>query len=307
MITKSASAPPTVTKKPEFLVIGAQKCASTWLYQCLREHPQICMPAHKREHQYLGSEFFKDDPGAYFDLFDRAGADQRIGDASVEYLFDQRAAERVAAELGNPLVIALLRNPVDRALSAFHWYVRKSVLPDVEPGVVLEAVLESVRTDGTHPQRDLLDRGRYAEQLQRYVDAVGVENVLVVMYDQVRKDPRGVLQDVFTRLGVNADFRPPSIESRPKVNTYSRLTTLIERTFPPRLDGRGFMWRVAAHLSQQLNQRVLARRSSQARPEIAPALRARLAEYFRQDNQRLVSLLGTVRVIGDPTSPSRWA
>ena len=79
-------------RRLDFLVIGAQKCATSWLYYCLKDHPELYLPAKKREIQYLGGRLFHE-KGVdwYFSLFQGAHRNQKIGDVSVEYIFDQQS------------------------------------------------------------------------------------------------------------------------------------------------------------------------------------------------------------------------
>src|SRR5687768_7836818 len=105
--------------KPDFLVIGAQKCATTWLYECLKDHPQICLPKSKKEVEYIGGDLYKEKGmDWYLSLIDHCGEDKVKGDVSVEYIINPDSPEILHTLNPELKFIVSVRNPVDRALSA---------------------------------------------------------------------------------------------------------------------------------------------------------------------------------------------
>ncbi|MGH7669524.1 MAG: sulfotransferase family protein, partial [Gemmatimonadaceae bacterium] len=109
-----------------FLVVGAQKGATSWLFYCLREHPQLCLPDKKRESDYIGGPTYRERGEAwYFGLFAGQLPGQLAGAVSVDYLFDTAAADEVWRVAPQAKLIAIVREPVDRAVSAYYWLIRK--------------------------------------------------------------------------------------------------------------------------------------------------------------------------------------
>src|SRR5215216_7751234 len=113
---------------PDFLVLGAQKAGTTALYAYLRRHPQIAGPSWKEvsffdRHYARGESWYRGNfpsrPATWL-ARRRAGAEPIVGEASPGYLFHPHAPQRVATLLPNVRLIALLRDPVDRALSHYH-------------------------------------------------------------------------------------------------------------------------------------------------------------------------------------------
>src|SRR5215472_8103927 len=111
---------------PDFLVIGSQKCATSWLYDCLNEHPQICMPRHKREIEYIGGQLYKEKGmDWYLSLLGHCNGEKVKGDVSVEYIVNDESPRLLYDLNPNLKFILNVRNPVDRAMSALNWYTRK--------------------------------------------------------------------------------------------------------------------------------------------------------------------------------------
>ena len=117
---------------PDFLLLGAQKAGSTSLYVHLMQHPQIIGVARKELHFFdyksaLGSWWYRTNFPTKAEMAQRSAALGKpvlTGEASPYYLFHPHAARRIARLLPDVKLIALLRNPVDRAFSHYHHEVR---------------------------------------------------------------------------------------------------------------------------------------------------------------------------------------
>jgi hypothetical protein len=219
----------------DFLVIGAQKCATSWLYDCLDGHPSIVLPESKKEVEYLGGELYeKNGADWYFGLIKGRKAGQIAGDVSVNYLSDPRSAPLVKQYLPNVRLVACLRDPIERAISATAWYTRKNFIPEAPVEEVLRAALKTdpSLTPMVFDHADLLYRGKYDIQLARYREFVSAERMHYVLYDEVSSNPKQVFVDLFKFLEVDATFIPPKIDTKPKHNTYFRPLILLQRAAP---------------------------------------------------------------------------
>jgi hypothetical protein len=183
---------------PDFLILGAQKAGTTALYAYLRWHPGITGPAWKEvsyfdRHYRRGGRWYR----GHFPI--RRG-DRIVGEASPGYLFHPLAPERVQATVPDVKLIVLLRDPVDRALSHYHHEVGLGR----EPLTFEEAIdAEPERTRGeeerllrepdyfSHAWWDYtyLARGRYAEQLERWLAVFSREQLLVIPSDELAAEP----------------------------------------------------------------------------------------------------------------------
>jgi len=297
-----------------FLVAGAQKCATSWLYLCLADHPELRLPDRKREVEYLGGAIHRERGDAwYLELVGRAGhaatsAQPRrplLGDVSVEYLYDPASPREVARLLPDVQVVVSLRDPVGRAVSAWTWYRRKGTLPGSR---TLAADLEAgadwlERTDaGRHAEvwptpgepEELVARGCYDVQLERWItEAVPPDRLLVLDYAALARSPEATLSAIWRFLGVG-DHRPEKLDERPKRNTYRPWLARLERLAP-----RNRPW---AALLDRI-QRLLPGRvePTAALPE---SLRARLEAAFAPSRDRTASLLGRLPRDRRPDRPS---
>ena len=289
----------------EFLVIGAQKCATSWLYGCLKDHPSIKLPATKREVEYLGGDLYeKNGAGWYFDLVKDPGIDQVPGDVSVNYISDSKSPPLVQQFLPDIKIIACLRDPIDRAISASTWYTRKGLIPEAPVEEILRRALHP-KADATATHRenyaDLLYRGKYDIQLARYRDFVSAERMLYVLYDEVSDNPKRVLHDVYEFIGVNADLIPASLDTKPKHNTYFRPLILIQRLAPKS--------RVMGKIIDRANQVLLKAGIGKEKPTLPKDLTEELIALYSphvKETTRLVNETRSLRKLPPVDLMSLW-
>lgn len=258
-----------------FFVLGAQKCATSWLYYCLRDHPDVVLPTRKIEHGYIGSPMYRErGPEWYLGRFPEAAPGAVAGEVAVDYLLDPDAPAAIAAHVERPRLVALLRDPVDRLVSAYFWALRKNQLPNAPIASVLPFFLDQPPGfPERHPDRfvdELVRRGFYGRQIRPYLDRFGPESLLVVLYDEVKADPAAVVRRVYRHVGVDAAFEPDSLSRRPKVNTRNRAVIALERM----TKGRKL-----ARVTDRMHR--LLSRVTEPPPELTPAQRAALLDRFR--------------------------
>jgi hypothetical protein len=224
--------------KIEFLIIGAQKCATTWLYECIKEHPEICLPKHKREHEYIGGKIYKERGLEwYYSLFNCSETQKVAGAVSVEYIVNPDSPNLVH-QLNHDMKFVLnVRNPVDRAISAIKWYIRKKEIPDNHYAIYceLKKAVENFKFSEVNPDdkfEDILYRGLYAKLLERYYELFPPDSFLILHYNDIKQNSKAVLKNLFTFLNVNNEFTPSNFQNQPKKNSNNPLLIKIERAFP---------------------------------------------------------------------------
>ncbi|HEY1449739.1 MAG TPA: sulfotransferase [Solirubrobacteraceae bacterium] len=212
-------------RKPDFFIVGHQKCGTTALYEMLKRHPQIYLPDVK-EPRYFVPELLRPDRklstlDGYLELFAQAGHSQRAGEASPQYIRSRTAARAIADMQPAARIVAILREPAS-FLRSFHLQMVQS---NIEPQRDLAKALSLVeaRRAGEHlPRRcrnrePLLytDHVRYVEQLERFHAVFDPEQIMVVIYDDFRRDNEQTVRDVLRFLGV-ADGAPiEKVQTRP--------------------------------------------------------------------------------------------
>ena len=277
----------------DFLVIGAQKAASSWMYYCLKDHPQLDLPERKREVEYIGGPMYNTSGkmGWYRGLFDEADPTAIWGDVSVEYLSSKDSPAEVYKHLPDCKLIVSLREPVSRLKSAYFWYLRKGLIGTENSfGEKLSEALKGGGDSGNvSGVAEMLERGLYADQLNRYLEYFSSDQILVLFYEDVRNDAMGVLRQVYEFLGVDTGYEPTTLGRRPKRNAYVKWLIDLERNNP----GNKRVAQLVNVLNQLLARFVDERKSKASFLGELPV--DALNDYYREPNQKLFDLLGTFK------------
>ena len=244
----------TRLRLPHFIIAGAPRSATTWLYLLADRHPALAMakPVAPEPKFFLVDELYEHGLGFYSATwFAGLPADRRLGEKSTNYLESVRAAERIRRDLPEVRLIFMLRNPVDRAWSNYRWS-RQNGLETEDFATAL--ALEEERDRGV--QRDLryarphayFSRGCYADLLEPYVAGFPRAQILVLRGEDAARDPKGLAVRLHRFLGVEP--RPADAEGLGSANAAAD---------PGPLD---------------------------------PALRRALEQRYAEPNRKLVALLG---------------
>jgi hypothetical protein len=208
---------------PHFIVIGAMKAGTTTLFAALTQHPHV-IRSRRREIHFFGSRFPRGE--TWYRRHFPTGLELRryqaiTGEGSTSYLAHPHAAERMHQVVPQVRMIALLRDPVDRAISNYFHEKRtgRETLPIVEAFAAEEARLRRAAEEpGQRPLGRLgyRRRGLYAEQLQRYYDYFPRDQVLVLRAESLFESPRETIDQVCRFLAIdpalgNFDYIPKNI------------------------------------------------------------------------------------------------
>jgi hypothetical protein len=189
-------------RKPDFIGLGAQKSGSSWIYACLHEHPEICIPT-KEIHFFSRERNWSKGYEWYESQFERCSQSKRAGEFSTTYLFDEQTPERIHRRYPNARLIACLRNPMDRAFSN---YINDIKAGAVSPDTKFMAAVKQ------HPE--YIEQGRYAIQLKRYSDFFGRDQFLVLLHEDSRSDPLSFMQSIYEFLGVAKSYVPSLLNTK---------------------------------------------------------------------------------------------
>jgi hypothetical protein len=192
---------------PNFLIIGAPKAGTTALYEYLQQHPAVFMSHPKEPH------FFTYQPdhwpawairhrADYEHLFASAGDAQAIGEASTWYLYSRHAAQAIRQAIPQVKLIALLRQPVDRAYASygFRQQCGWEDLATFEQAIQHEPqrIAQGMPWDYHY-----LQAGFYSQQLQRYFDHFDRGQIRVVLQEDLKTDASGVVRSLFRFLEID--------------------------------------------------------------------------------------------------------
>jgi hypothetical protein len=298
---------------PNFFIIGAQKAGTTSLYHYLAQHPQVYMSPVKEpcffnyelnsDGEVMGEGF--GDPGRrkaprfssieqYRASFQGTKGKTAIGEASPPYIYVPGTAERIARYAPNARVVALLRNPADRAYSAFLHAVRISREPLTDFAQALREEQNRV-SENWHYTFHYRSRGFYYPQLKRYYEVFGREKVGVWLYEDLRRDPTEVAQSIFRFLEVDDTFVPDTSSRHnpsgvPKSSIARTMIRAMDTTASAFLENFTSASRIYPLLSK-MRQRVQSRIVSKP-PPLDPEIRANLIEGYTKDVLELQGLIG---------------
>lgn len=279
---------------PNFLIIGAQKAGTTALYHYLRQHPQIYMSPEKEAHFFSYENEKLDFHGSsrnltipitnideYRKLFQKVSSEIAIGEASPSYLYIPKALERIQHYIPDVKIIAILRNPTDRAYSNFLQCVRNGC----EPLTDFKQAIQAEKARIGDPRLHYVQKGFYSIQLKRFFDRFALKQIKVYLYEDLQNDPFSVLQDIFQFLGVDKEFVPDvsskyNVSGIPKNKTLQVLMTgltPISARLKPLLP---------AKLRQSIRERLLMKP-----PELVLEMRRQLIDVYQEDILKLQKVI----------------
>lgn len=203
---------------PDFFVIGAQRCGTTTLSWCLKRHPQVCFSKPKETHYFarvpdriLESDRWQADYQRFF-LHYRENH-RAVGEGSPTYLFASHALERIVRINPRAKLIAIVRNPVEmiRSLHLRLLYILEEDVADLATAWRLQ----EARARGEWIPRRCSDPrllryrelGELGTQIERLYQIAGREQTLVLLFDDLVREPRKVYEQVLGFIGVDDDGR----------------------------------------------------------------------------------------------------
>ncbi|WP_299080209.1 sulfotransferase [uncultured Ruegeria sp.] len=181
----------------DFLIIGAAKCATTWLQQSLMQTPAIYMPGP--ELHFFSREYDRG-VGWYRKQFEGCDTSGLIGEKSNSYLTVPEAAQRIRDFAPNARLVLQMRDPVQRAYSDYCMLFRRG-----EVTGRIEDYLDPARAANGR----FLSDGRYAHHLDRFYDLFPADQVLLLAFEDVRANPTGNLEKVRAHLNLKDMLEPP--------------------------------------------------------------------------------------------------
>lgn len=184
----------------DFIGIGAQRTATSWLYSCMYEHPEICAP-EKEIHFFSRPRYEEKGIEWYKHIFaSRCEQGTKKGEFSTSYLYDPRAAARIYEHFPTVKILVSLREPTARAFSQYSLHAKVGWLDPKE--VTFE---EFIQTEASAKEQSL-----YAAQLERYYALFPKEQIHVMIKEEIDTEDgkRKVLHDLFSFLEVDPSFVP---------------------------------------------------------------------------------------------------
>jgi hypothetical protein len=198
---------------PTFICIGAQRAGTTWLYHCLKEHPDIYMPSHK-ELRFFNYNY-SDGLDTYLENFSNASNEKVRGEITPDYYRQEYALLRIKKHIPDIKLIFIIRNPIERAFSQYELYCGTEYK---------EMSFEETYKN----QNDLIEWGKYGKNLEFIYQHFPKTNVLVLNYDLLKGNPEAFLKQVFVFLQVDDGFKPDNLTKTYNKVIYPKLQRVLK-------------------------------------------------------------------------------
>ncbi len=175
----------------DFIYIGTGRAASSWIYECLKEHPQICVPRKKeispfnKENKELNEKLFS--------FLDNYGKTHTKGVFVPNFFVEKENVFLLKKYFPNIKIIACLREPIKRAYS--HYWLDKSV------GRTNKVFEDSLRQEPKY-----INLGKYYTNLKPFFDFFPRENILVLIYENIEKNPETFIREIYSFLGIDSSI-----------------------------------------------------------------------------------------------------
>lgn len=274
---------------PNFFLAGCQKTASSWLYKCFSEHPDIYVPNIDATHfftfnYYKGFDWF-------IQYYNNYSGQKAVGDTTPSYIRDIDAPRRIREYYPEAKLIFSLRNPVERAFSHY-WYEKAKNKITYDFAETLEIY---------DLYQNFIVSGFYHQLLVNYLKFFPKEQILVILYEDIKQSPDAVIENVFNFLGVDSDFKPTVLNKKVNIaakrkakkdNKINRYLADLDKKIRNAEDKR--LWIKAGRLFIKLTHSI--KMSLDTNPDneytrgMDPALRKRLENIFTEENEKLANL-----------------
>jgi hypothetical protein len=246
-------------KKPDFFIGGAARCATTSIYNYLKEHPEIFMCPVKEPNffskdidtnkfvkgykrvlnlnikEYIKGKMdriihiaFVKEKSDYLKLFNNAKKEKAIGEASTLYLFSKVAAKEIYRFNKNSKIIIVLRNPIERTYSHYLMDYSNNITNKIFIEIINDYNPKLKKEWGTDSL--CIEASLYYNQIKRYTDIFPRKNIHICFFEDLEKDPMNFIKKIYGFLGVDSNFSP-NIEEKHNPSLIPRLKLVDEAAY----------------------------------------------------------------------------
>ena len=291
------------------IVGGTTKAATTSLFAYLTDHPAICAATYKETRFFLSSDYplpskyrYQGDAEEYTHLFPNCGETQLRMESTPDYLYCEKALERIAAFLPQAKLVFSLREPISRLISWYRFAKQIGRLPEMMSfDAYVELLFAALERNGGREEQHLqtLWQGCYTIYLERYFNQFGPARIHILFYEELAAQPAPVMAKLCNFAGIDADFYRDylfEVTNRTEKMRNSKLHRKY-RDFRFRLR----QWthdKPIIHNPLRTIRRTIEpiylRLNTQASEEIqiSEQTRYRLIDYYQRDIERLAELIG---------------
>lgn len=287
---------------PHFILLGAQKASSTYLAEALRAHPEIFMPADEVP-SFEDPDYDRGGVEKLQKALEPGRGSRRVGFKRASLLARPECPARIAEHVPDAKLIAIVRNPIDRAVSSLFNLMHGGKAPVLPVDDALRQMMDDTLQRDWPMAEFVLEYGFYYKHLHRYLELFDREQLLILVHDDLRSGAPAVIRRMYEFLEVDAEFLPETLDRRPMAAPYSLTRLRILRTLQPlysHLDDDGTRryrksgpFAAAVRMGSVALDRIVLKQVFRAKaPKPSPEIRRRLVVLYRDDVQSLEKLLG---------------
>jgi Sulfotransferase domain len=288
----------------DFIIVGAQKCGTTSLHKYLQHHPEIYMLPEKEAPYFTNTEYCEKGWEWYLkEFFCEKTQGSICGKSTPQYMTRTETPARIYAQIPNVKLIAMVRNPIERAYSHYKMNIKREKESRAFAEIVREKLQpEILKCEREAPQRTndraYLVIGEYGRILTEYFRVFPREQLLVLFTEELAANPEATAKQVFSFLGVDAGFVPPNLGKHYHVGGTKRRIPLDEHTL-----ANHFLFQRLLLLVPKRVRHLFARRFLfwfmiwNTRPDsdtnrVPDEVRDILSRFYKEDVRQLEELLG---------------
>ncbi len=206
--------------KLDFIIIGGQKCGSTYLHNIINEHPEIEMVPGESPH-FESPDYEDDGLRKLEEEINKLNQNKVLGIKRPNYLAKPEVPNRINDTNKKIKLIVIIRDPIERFKSSYFHKMNNGFCPIMPLNIAVDKILKGEILDGYPRTVDILEYGFYGKQLKQYLDIFD-ENLLILTYDELRKDKMRIIKKCYSFLMVDNTFVPSKLlNSRPQKVNYS--------------------------------------------------------------------------------------
>jgi hypothetical protein len=266
---------------PSFLIAGAPRSGTGWLLSALREHPEIFMPL--KEVRYFSINYDKS-VSWYHGFFEETECGKITGEKSPSYICNKKSPKRIFSYNPKMKLVFVLRDPIDRAYSHYKMRLR---------GGGASRDIEKEMSAGSR----IIDIGLYYKHISRYLKYFDMRDIRVLVFEDIKGNPKNLFSNVCSFLGVDDDFIPSNLN---KKYGGSRPLPKFQKAWKIAVDSSMYMSRksktVARILEYVRKSRIVNYihriNSGEEYPKISDEKREELKSYYKNDVNKISKMMG---------------
>lgn len=286
---------------PNTYIIGVQKAGTTSLHYWLSQHPDIYGPNEYKDVDYFANPEIADmAKERLVKDFVHHNGESIVFQSHVNYIFYAKALDRIKTLTPEAKLIVVLRNPIDRAISAFRYFRKMGQEPRPAEKALLYKPKEKMSYSKQNNDFTYLEHGMYGQQLEKVYEIFDQEKVLILQFKELKNKPNELIQKVFKFLNIEETFIPNFQKKnqtgkvrfkwlQKKLTKTNRLRQLVIKYL--------FDWWLTSKKRQYLRKQLIEINTRKMeKHKIPKSVRQELGNVFKTDQQRLKQILNNVAI-----------